>query len=79
MIGKSKEVTLIDSDLTDRAEAYQVLAAAKDAKEGKSLEEIVAHVERLKEHQKLYMMVVNLNNLIKGGRLGPLAVRLLPY
>lgn len=73
LIGKSKEVTLIDSDLTDRAEAYQVLAAAKDAKEGKSLEEIVAHVERLKEHQKLYMMVVNLNNLIKGGRLGPLA------
>ena len=43
----SKEVTLIDSDLTDRAEAYQVLAAAKDAQEGKSLEEIVAHVERL--------------------------------
>ncbi len=68
LIGKSKEVTLIDSGLTDRAEAYQVLAAAKDAKEGKSLE-----VERLKEHQKLYMMVVNLNNLIKGGRLGPLA------
>lgn len=73
IIGKTKEVTLIDSELTDRAEAYQVLAAAKDAQAGKSLEEIVNHVEDLKKKQKLQMMVVNLNNLIKGGRLGPLA------
>ena len=73
IIGKTKEVTLIDSELTDRAEAYQVLAAAKDAQAGESLEEIVNHAEDLKKKQKLQMMVVNLNNLIKGGRLGPLA------
>lgn len=73
LIGKSDQISLVDSELTDRAEAYQVLAAAKDAQEGKNLEEILAHVEKLKQSQKLRMIVVNLDNLIKGGRLGPVA------
>ncbi|WP_304682157.1 DegV family protein [Lactobacillus taiwanensis] len=73
LIGKSDQIGLVDSELTDRAEAYQVLAAAKDAQEGKSLEEILAHIEKLKQNQKLRMIVVNLDNLIKGGRLGPVA------
>lgn len=73
LIGKSDQISLVDSELTDRAEAYQVLAAAKDAQEGKSLEEILAHIEKLKKNQKLRMIVVNLDNLIKGGRLGPVA------
>ncbi|OYS00069.1 fatty acid-binding protein DegV [Lactobacillus taiwanensis] len=73
LIGKSDQIGLVDSELTDRAEAYQVLAAAKDAQEGKSLEEILAHIEKLKQNQKLRMIVVNLDNLIKGGRLGSVA------
>lgn len=73
LIGKSDRISLVDSELTDRAEAYQVLAAAKDAQEGKSLEKILAHIEKLKKNQKLRMIVVNLDNLIKGGRLGPVA------
>lgn len=73
LIGKSDQISLVDSELTDRAEAYQVLAAAKDAQEGKSLEKILAHIEKLKQNQKLRMIVVNLDNLIKGGRLGPVA------
>ena len=73
LIGKSDQISLVESELTDRAEAYQVLAAAKDAQEGKSLEEILAHIEKLKQNQKLRMIVVNLDNLIKGGRLGPVA------
>ncbi|MCR1903096.1 DegV family protein [Lactobacillus taiwanensis] len=73
LIGKSDQIGLVDSELTDRAEAYQVLAAAKDAQEGKSLEKILAHIEKLKQNQKLRMIVVNLDNLIKGGRLGPVA------
>lgn len=73
LIGKGDQIDLVDSELTDRAEAYQVLAAAKDAQEGKGLEEILAHIEKLKQNQKLRMIVVNLDNLIKGGRLGPVA------
>ncbi|KRL19340.1 DegV family protein [Lactobacillus amylolyticus DSM 11664] len=71
--GKSDEVHIVDSELTDRAEGFQVLAAAKDSQAGKTLDEILAHVDHIKKNQKLRMMVVNLNNLIKGGRLGPLA------
>lgn len=73
LICKSDQISLVDSELTDRAEAYQVLAAAKDAQEDKSLEKILAHIEKLKKNQKLRMIVVNLDNLIKGGRLGPVA------
>ena len=70
--GVGDQVTLIDSELTDRAEGLQVLAAAKDAQAGKTVEEIIAHVEQLKKGQELRMMVVDLKNLIKGGRLGAL-------
>lgn len=71
--GKSDKVHIIDSELTDRGEGFQVLAAARDAQEGKSLEEILAHVDQIKKNQKLRMMVVDLKNLIKGGRLGALS------
>lgn len=74
--GQSDNVTIIDSELTDRAEGFQVLAAAKDAQAGKSMDEIVAHVKKIRDNQKLEMMVINLKNLIKGGRLGALSGRI---
>lgn len=70
--GKTKQVHIVDSELTDRAEGLQVLAAAKDIEAGKSVEEILDHIETIKKNQKLRMMVVDLKNLIKGGRLGAL-------
>ncbi|WP_297820154.1 DegV family protein [uncultured Lactobacillus sp.] len=76
IIGKSDEITLVDSELTDRAEGFQVLAAAKDAQAGKSMQEILDHVNKIKANQKLRMMVVDLKNLIKGGRLGALSGRI---
>ena len=71
--GQSDHVYLVDSELTDRAEGFQVLAAAKDAQAGKSVEEILKHVDKIKKSQQLRMMVVDLKNLIKGGRLGALS------
>ncbi|MGQ5709036.1 DegV family protein [Lactobacillus sp. PSON] len=70
---QSDHVYLVDSELTDRAEGFQVLAAAKDAQEGKNVEEILEHINKIKKSQKLHMMVVDLKNLIKGGRLGALS------
>lgn len=69
---KSDQVTILDSELTDRAEGFQVLAAARDAQAGKDIAAIVDHVNKVKQHQHLRMIVVNLKNLIKGGRLGAL-------
>ncbi len=71
--GKSDDVYIIDSELTDRAEGFQVLKAAKDAQAGKSVDEIIKDINKIIETQKLRMMVVNLDNLIKGGRLGALS------
>ena len=44
--GQTDNVTIIDSELTDRAEGFQVLAAAKDSQAGKSMDEIIAHVKK---------------------------------
>ncbi|AZN76738.1 DegV family protein [Lactobacillus acidophilus] len=74
--GQTDNVTIIDSELTDRAEGFQVLAAAKDSQAGKSMDEIIAHVKKIRDNQKLEMMVVNLQNLIKGGRLGAVSGRI---
>lgn len=74
--GQSENMIIFDSELTDRAEGFQVLAAARDARAGKSMDEIIAHVKQIRNNQKLEMMVVNLKNLIKGGRLGALSGRI---
>lgn len=76
ILDKKDQITLVDSELTDRAEGFQVLAAAKDAQAGKSMDEILEHVNKIKKTQKLEMMVVDLKNLIKGGRLGALTGRI---
>ncbi|WP_333635633.1 DegV family protein [Lactobacillus acetotolerans] len=70
--GKENKVHLVDSELTDRAEGFQVLAAAKDIEAGKELPEILKHIDHIKKTQKLHLVVVNLKNIIKGGRLGKL-------
>lgn len=64
------DVTVIDSSFTDQAMKFQVVEAAKLAKEGKDLETILAHVEDVKNHTELYIGVSTLENLVKGGRIG---------
>ena len=64
------DVTIIDSSFTDQAMKFQVVEAAKLAKEGKDLETILAHVEDVKNHTELYIGVSTLENLVKGGRIG---------
>ena len=66
----SSDVTVIDSSFTDQAMKFQVVEAAKLAKEGKDLETIVAAVEEIKQDTELYIGVSTLENLVKGGRIG---------
>ncbi|WEV37864.1 DegV family protein [Lactobacillus sp. ESL0677] len=68
--GKAEQVSIVDSQLTDRAEGLQVLEAARGTLKGQSVQEILAHLEQIKKTQRLRMMIVNLENIIKGGRLG---------
>ena len=64
------DVTVIDSSFTDQALKFQVVEAAKLAQEGKGMEEILSHVEEVKNHTELYIGVSTLENLVKGGRIG---------
>lgn len=66
----SSDVTVIDSSFTDQAMKFQVVEAAKLAKEGKDLETILAYIEEVKNHTELYIGVSTLENLVKGGRIG---------
>ena len=63
-------VTVLDSSFTDQALKFQVVEAAKLAKERQDIEKIVAHVEEVKKNTELYIGVSTLENLVKGGRIG---------
>lgn len=63
-------VTVLDSLFTDRGLSFQVIEAAKMAQKGASKEEILARIEHVKNNTKLYICVVTLENLVKGGRIG---------
>lgn len=67
------DVTVINSKSTDRGEAFQVLAAAKDAAEGKTVEEIEKHCQDIYERTTVDVLVDNLDNILSGGRLGKMA------
>ena len=64
------DVTVIDSGFTDQAMKFQVVEAAKLAKEGADLDTILARIEEVKEKTELYIGVSTLENLVKGGRIG---------
>ncbi len=65
-------VTVVDSDFTSRSMGIIVKEAAKAAAEGKTVEEILEIIEDAKNRTTLYLTVVNLDNLIKGGRISQL-------
>lgn len=64
------DVTVVDSSFTDQAMKFQVTEAAKLAKEGVRLEDILAKIEEVKEKTELYIGLSTLENLVKGGRIG---------
>ena len=62
-------ITVVDSDFTSRSMGIIVREAAKAAKEGKSAKEVLEVIESTRQRTKLYLTVLNLDNLIKGGRI----------
>lgn len=68
----TSDVTVIDSDFTSRSMGIIVKEAAKAALAGKSFEEVLATIESAKKRTTLYLTVLELENLIKGGRISRL-------
>jgi DegV family protein with EDD domain len=62
------DVTVIDTRETDRGMAFQVLRAAQLAQSGADKETILSSLDRVRNSTKLYMAVMTLDNIVKGGR-----------
>ncbi|MCT8138991.1 DegV family protein [Anaerobacillus sp. CMMVII] len=66
----TSKVTVVDSKFISYALGFQVLEAAKMAKEGKTRKEILERIETIRENTSLFIMVDTLDYLVKGGRIG---------
>ncbi|USK58483.1 DegV family protein [Peribacillus asahii] len=64
------KVTVIDSKFISKALSFQVIEAAKMAKEGKPVAEIIERLETIRNNTRLTISIDTLENLIKGGRIG---------
>lgn len=62
-------VVVIDSKYAARAMAFQVLKACECAEKGMTVEETLPLIEEVRENTTLNIAVINLDNLIKGGRI----------
>lgn len=74
-ISKAK-VTVVDSQTTDRAMAFQIVAAAKVIAAGGSMADAIKRMATVRDHTHLYLAIDNLNNLVAGGRISRLAGRI---
>ncbi len=68
-LGKGN-IELFDSLMTSMAMGFQVLAAARAAKEGASLKECTAQAEQVRANTNVYFAVSTLEFLHRGGRIG---------
>lgn len=64
------KIALIDTETTAMAMGFQVLAAARAAKQGASLEECVGLMEQMRGKTGVLFVVSNLEFLRRGGRIG---------
>ncbi|WP_409301225.1 DegV family protein [Peribacillus sp. SCS-155] len=64
------KVTVIDSKFISKALSFQVIEAAKMAKEGKSVKEITDRLAQIQKQTSLVIVIDTLENLVKGGRIG---------
>jgi DegV family protein with EDD domain len=64
------KINIIDSNTTAMAMGFQVLAAARAAKDGASLKECKQIAEKARKHTGVYFVVDTLEFLRRGGRIG---------
>ncbi|MDE6376873.1 MAG: DegV family protein [Ligilactobacillus sp.] len=63
------QVVPVDSEITVLLMGYLAIEAARMAKQGKELDEILARLDHLKTTINEYFVVDDLQNLVRGGRL----------
>lgn len=73
----NKNIEVIDTASGSIGAGLLVIKAAKMIQEGKSFSEIVSEIERLKEELVFYGTLETLENAIKGGRINPIAGKII--
>jgi DegV family protein with EDD domain len=63
-------VTVVDSQFISCALGFQVLEAARLAKAGRSVDEIIRRLDDVRRRTRLYVVLDTLDHLAKGGRIG---------
>lgn len=74
---KEKDIRVIDSMTGSIGAGLLLIKAAKMISEGKDIDEIVEAIENLKEKIGFYGTLETLENAIKGGRINPLAGKII--
>ena len=74
---KEKDIRVIDSMTGSIGAGLLLIKAAKMISEGKDIDEIVEAIENLKEKISFYGTLETLENAIKGGRINPLAGKII--
>jgi len=70
MVARGENITIVDSKAVAMSLGYQVLEAARLAREEMSEENILSRLEQLQDRIKLYFVVNDISYLEKGGRIG---------
>ena len=74
---QNKKVAVIDTETGSIGQGLLIVKAAQLAEEGKGLDEIVSIIESLKKDIVFYGSLETLENAIKGGRINPIAGKLI--
>lgn len=69
---QSLKITVFDSLTLAYGQAYMVLEAHRLVEEGKTVKEIISHLEKIRDNDKIYIAVDTLLYLVKNGRLSKL-------
>lgn len=73
MLDDNTKVSVVDSKSASYGIGLLVVEAAKAVKEGKSRDDILAQLEKLRQETRIYFLVGTLDYLQKGGRIGKAA------
>lgn len=65
----SAKITTFDTLNADRSQAFSVLAAAKMAQDGATMDEILTEVKQVRSDSHTYLSFTSLDNMVAGGRL----------
>ncbi|WP_455544229.1 DegV family protein [Intestinibacter sp.] len=74
---KEKDIRVIDSQTGSIGAGLLLIKASKMISEGKDIDEIVSKLENLKEKVCFYGTLETLENAVKGGRINPLAGKII--